>query len=447
MNDRIVTCVACGARAGAASSFKRGRCSQCQADRVRRKGTRTAIWHAIVLIGGVYVAANGTSEPLGAVSFLVLAFAVFDIVFIVVTVVHETAHAVTALLFGFGVREVSIGTGPTIAATRIGDTRLVVKLYPVGGHTLTLPGGENLRAKMFAVSAAGPLSHIPMAAWLATMVTGNELWDILLGPTPELVMFYMLVNLVPVLDNDGRNMVRLFTMSDSQIRAVDAAVSSLSDLSATITDPESNPLERSQRDPILEYLRTPGLTPAQRAECLNNLAVIDVLLEDPDLLAEADEASAEAYELMPDNPALQNTRGSVLIHNGDYTGGIKLMRPTMARIPAEALAESHLDLAYAHVKLGHAFEGRDHFYAVRGRHARPILYAETLRELGALESGVIRGFSEDGEGPADTAARFRSQAGPQAAITGEAIKAHIAATGQDTDLGEVARALAPGPQD
>ena len=447
MSDRIVTCVVCGARAGAASSFRGGRCSRCQTDRVRRKGTRSAIWHAIVLIGGVYVAASGTSEPLGVVPFMVLALAVFDVVFILVTVVHETAHALISLVFGFGVREVSIGAGPTIAATRIGGTRLVVKLYPVGGHTLTLPRGENLHTKMFAVSAAGPLSHIPLAAWLATVSTGSELWDILIGPTPELVMFYMLVNLVPVFDNDGRNMARLFTMSDDKIRAVDAAVSSLSDLSATVTDPASHPLRRSQRDPILEYLRTPGLTPAERAEGLNNLAVIDVLLEDPELLAEADEASAEAYQLMPDHPALQNTRGSVLILNGDYTGGIELMRPTIARIPAEALAESHLDLSHAHVKLGHAFEGRDHLHAVQGRQARPGLYSETLRELGALEVGVIRGFRENDEDPADTAARFRSQAGPQACITGEAIKAHIAATGQDTDLGEIARALAPDPQD
>lgn len=447
MNDRIVTCVVCGARAGAGSSFKRGRCSQCQADLVRRKGTRTAVWHAIVLIGGAYVTASGTSEPLGVVPFIVLSLAVFDVVFIVVTVVHETAHALVSFMFGFGVREVSIGVGPTIATTRVGGTRLVVKLYPVGGHTLTLPRGVNLRTKMFAVSAVGPLSHIPLAAGLASVTTGNELWDILLGPTPELVMFYMLVNLVPVFDNDGKNLVRLFTMSDDQIRAVDAAVSSLTDLSAAIADPGSNPLNRSQRDPILTYLQTSGLTPAQRAEGLNNLAVIDVLLEEPELLAEADEASAEAYELMPDNPAIQNTRASVLILNGDYTGGIKLMRPTMTRIQKQALAESHLDLAYAHVKLGRAFEGRDHLHAVAGRHARPRLYAETLRELGALESGVIRGFGEDGEDPSDTAARFRSLAGPQAVITGEAIKAHIAATGQDTDLGEVARALAPDPQD
>lgn len=447
MSDRAPTCASCGVRAGAGSTFHRGLCAQCQSEKARRKGTRTAIWHIILLAGGIYVLSRGTNEPLDVLSFLVLGIAFFDVLFMLVTVVHETAHAVTALVFGFGVREVSLGVGPRVATTRIGHTRLVLNLYPVGGHTMTMPKGDNLRPKMFAVNAVGPLSHIPLAAWLATVSTGDELWDILLGPTPQLVMFYMLVNLVPVFDNDGRNLVRLFTMSDDQIRAVDAAVSSLTDLSAAIADPGSNPLNRSQREPILMYLKTPGLTPAQRAEGLNNLAVIDVLLEDPELLAEADDASAEAYELMPDNPAIQNTRASVLILNGDYTGGIKLMRPTMTRIQKEALAESHLDLAYAHVKLGHAFEGRDHLHAVAGRHARPRMYGETLRGLGALESSVIRGFGEDGEDPADTAARFRSQAGPQAVITGHAIKAHIAATGQDTDLGEVARALAPVPQD
>lgn len=443
MTNRAPTCVSCGVRAGAASTFRRGLCSQCQNDKARRKGTRTAIWHIFILIGALYVVARGISVPIGSVSFLILSLASFDVLLFVVTVVHEAAHALVALLFGFGLGEVSLGVGPRVAATRVGQTRLVVNLYPVGGHTMTLPWGDNIRSKMFAVTAAGPLSHIPLALWLATLNTGNEIWDIILGWAPELVMFSLLVNVVPVFANDGRSLVQLFSMSEDRLRSMSTAVDSISELTPTLDDPTTNPPNETQRDAILEHLRTPSLTPTDRALALNNLAVVDVLLGDPDLLQEADEASREAFELMPDQPELRNTRGSVLILKGDYSQGIAMMKPTMAKIPAEALGESHLDLAYAHVMLDRPFEGRDHLFAARASHARPDLYAGVLTRLGALEANVIRGFAEADEEPADTASRFRSQAGPQATITGEAIKAHIEATGHDREMMQLAQALAP----
>lgn len=378
MSDRAPTCASCGVRAGAGSTFRRGLCAHCQSEKARRKGTRTAIWHLILLAGGIYVLSRGTTESLDVLSFLVLGIAFYDVLFMLVTVVHETAHALSALVFGFGVREVSLGVGPRVATTRIGHARLVLNLYPVGGHTMTMPKGDNLRPKMFAVNAAGPLSHIPLAVWLATVSTGDELWDILLGPTPQLVMFYMLVNLVPVFANDGRNLMQLFTMSEKRLRAIGTAVTSISELAPTLDDPTTNPPNVTQRAAMLEHLATPGMAPTDRALALNNLAVVDILLGDPELLREADEASKEAVELVPDQPALRNTRGSVLILKGDYSDGIALMKPTMTKIPNESLGESHLDLAYGHVMLGQPFEGRDHLFAARGRHGRPDLYAETL---------------------------------------------------------------------
>lgn len=59
----------------------------------------------------------------------------------------------------------------------------------------------------------------------------------------------------------------------------------------------------------------------------------------------------------------------------------------------------------------------------------------------------MRSFAEAGEEPAVAAARFRTQAGPQATITGEAMKAHISATAEDHDLMDLALALAPEHQD
>jgi len=425
--------------------FRRGLCWQCHAEKTRRRGTTSAMWHIALLIGGIYVfvSSSATTKPIAPLAFILLALAFYDVVLIVVTVVHETAHALTAILFEFGVREVSIGVGPRMASKRIGHTRLVFNLYPAGGHTLTLPHGDNLRPKMLAVTAAGPLSHIPLAAWLATVSTGDELWDVLIRSTPEVVMFYFLINVIPIFDNDGRGLARLFTMSDDQLRAMSSAVSSIAELVPTLDDPVANPPTRAQRNAMLQHLQAPGLSPSDRAFALNNLAVVDVLLDDPELLLEADAASWDAFELMPEQPALRNTRGAVLILKGEYAEGIDLMKPTMTKIPAESLGESHLDLAFGYVRLGQAFEGRDHLYAALRRNARPRLFAETLRHLGDLETAVIRQFLEPGEDPATTAARFRRAAGPQAAITGQAIKAHISATGEDTDLWEIGHALSP----
>lgn len=440
MIDRIVRCTVCGTRAGSASNFRRGRCSDCQESEARRRGTRTALAHIVLFVAAVYALVDGVTGPL---SFLLVAIAFYDILFAVMTVVHEAAHAMIALLFGFGVREVSIGMGPRVATWRLGGTRVVLNLYPVGGHTLTMPSGDHIRPKLFAVMAAGPLSHIPFAAWLFTLSTGNEFWDILFGNAPWLVMVYLVVNVIPVIENDGLNMARLFTMPDEELATLASAVASLEELIPILDDPAANPASPSQREAILAHLATPGLSKSDRALHLNNLAVVDVLLEDSDLLREADEASRDAYALMPDSAAIRNTRGSVMILTGDYAKGIALVQATLARVPREALGESHLDLAFAHAMLGHAFEGRDHLFAADGHHTRPRLYDITLEKLGSLECEVMRGFAERNEEAAATAARFREQAGPQASVTGKAIQAHITATGADGDLLAVARALAP----
>lgn len=391
------------------------------------------------MIVAALLAAGGIDGP---VDFVVVGLALYDLIAMAMTVVHETAHAVAALVLGLGVREVSLGVGPKLGHWMFGATRIVLRLLPVGGHTMILPRGPSLRSRMILVTAAGPLSHIPLAAWLWTLHTGNLLWDALLSPVPELILLHMAFNLIPLLENDGRNLWRLMTWPEERITSVAAMGEAMGELMTTIDDPVANPVTPRQREAILGSLETVR-DPADRALSLNNLAYFDLLGEDPSLLEEADAASQEALELLPDVAAVRNTRGAVMIMLGRYEEGIELMRPTMSHLAAHDLSESHLSLALAHARAGRVFEARQHLHAVTSPVARTRLLAETRALIGGLEAPVLRAFLLEAGDPAEAAARFRRELGPASRTTGEALRAHIEATGEDIDLAPVAAALAP----
>lgn len=402
---------------------------------------RIAVQHIILILVAAQIAIGGVD---GAFEFVIVGLALLDVVAMVLTVVHEASHAAAALVLGFGIREISLGIGPRVLQWRWGPARIKLNLLPVGGHTGVVPRGEGLRWRMILVTAAGPLSHLPLAALLSRLEVPDQTWDILLDLTPQLVIFHMAANLLPIVENDGRNLWRLFTMPEPEIRSLQALGAAMSEIASVLNDPSAGPANQTQRAALLAHLETVDRSDhAARAMALNNLAAIDLLMDDDGVLAEADEASAEAHALLPDQPAITNTRGAVLIMTGRFAEGIELVTATLGKIPPEAVGESHLDLAHAYVETGKVFEARRHLHAIGWRTARPRLLAETLRGLGALEVPVLRRFRDETGGPVEAATKFRREAGAAAATTGEALRAHIQATGEHSDLLEIARRLAP----
>ena len=116
-------------------------------------------------------------------------------------------------------------------------------------------------------------------------------------------------------------------------------------------------VSQEQRKAVLDHLAEIGHDPRSRALSLNNLAAVDILIDDPGLVEEADEASRQAYETLPDLAAIRNTRGAALIAMGQLQAGIDLLEPTLGKTPPESLADSHLSLAHAHISLGRVYEG------------------------------------------------------------------------------------------
>jgi tetratricopeptide (TPR) repeat protein len=80
------------------------------------------------------------------------------------------------------------------------------------------------------------------------------------------------------------------------------------------------------REVFTRLLARPNLAAGSKYLFMNNVAYADVLLDDPALLPEADGYSAAAYKNIPWEPAIQGTRGLVLVLLGNPGEGLPLLR-------------------------------------------------------------------------------------------------------------------------
>jgi hypothetical protein len=113
---------------------------------------------------------------------------------------------------------------------------------------------------MFALTASGPLSHIPLAAWLFTLETGNEIFDILLGIAPEIILIQMLLNVVPVFENDGRSLIRIFRLTEAELSATQSEATMTKQLQP-IFDGDYALVSQEQRKAVLDHLAEIGHDP------------------------------------------------------------------------------------------------------------------------------------------------------------------------------------------
>ena len=113
----------------------------------------------------------------------------FIIIFSVIVIVHEGGHCVIGKMSGIGVKEFSIGLGPTIVGFRKGETLYSLKLLPFGGITI-FEGDEPDEADSpksfrkasvgarFATVLAGPLMNFVLAFLLSLIVIGSVGYDL-----------------------------------------------------------------------------------------------------------------------------------------------------------------------------------------------------------------------------------------------------------------------------
>jgi hypothetical protein len=431
-------CSRCGAQKGSASSFRRQLCETCATKLKANRQVRSSIIHTALLLSGVYVTVTGRE---GVVAYLLFVFAFVDLVGFVTSLVHEAAHAVTGRAVGFRIREISIGIGPRLGSLTFGGVRFILRLYPLGGHTAYLPRGRATRARAIVVTAAGPLSHIPLA-WLADqIISAHPGWQPYAALAVRYILGIGLINLIPFRGVDGHAILKFLVMPDTEVAGMLKTASAMEvaiELQA-VEQGLAAPSE-SHREAFLEHLSDPNVSDRDRAISLNNLAVIDLALEDPKWLQEADQASAEAIQLLADFPAIRNTRGAVLIGLGHDEEGIALMEPTLESIPFEQRGPSHGTLALAYARTGMLFEARRHIAAAHATGLSTSLLEAAEQLAGPLEAEVVRSYL-NGRSPDEAVAMVRDDARALASTIGHILLRHIEKTGEDADLRAMAETL------
>jgi Peptidase family M50 len=353
-----------------------------------KKPTRTWLW-AVVAALYVLPVLTGT-VPLGT-QLATLAPGVGVLVLLIVT--HELGHALVGKALGYRIFEVSVGAGPRLVDVPLGRTRVVVRLLPIGGHTLLAPRSARLLpARDVFVALAGAFVNLFMVLWAFTADLSNAFTFgiVLIGSAVvvENLIPRRVTNAIGVVQSDGLRAALALEADDRALtdalesryvgeayvshRTGDHAGALAWDERGLERFPGSRALEsdaavslvllrryREGRTKLTSLLARDDLAPVQRALYRNNLAWADLMLGDPSLLPEAFEASKEAIGALPDQPAIKGTRAYALILQGAIEDGLVLGAEALRRnTTKESRASNACVLGIGYTRSGRLEAGR-----------------------------------------------------------------------------------------
>jgi len=338
-------------------------CPDCMLKRLRLD----AITNFIILpLVGVLLYFISPLHRLGEAA-LIIGISLF--LYIPFAIVHELAHAAVASLLGFRVFSILLGVGGRVVSGKFLGLKWDVRSLPLGGATiLGGPPAPGYQWKHFFVYLAGPASHALLA-----FLFGSAFVPLLFLDVPPLLTTFCLIcaslNLFSLLANlwprkvptvygeggtDGWHLLRVFFWKPEDFQKRYALYYALEALDA---NEERQPLQARDwaakglalypddemllnvsgvihtylndfaraREIFVRLLERPKLMPGSKFIILNNIAYADAELNDPALLPEADQYSAEAYQNVPWEPAIQGTRGLVLVLLGKPDEGLPLL--------------------------------------------------------------------------------------------------------------------------
>jgi tetratricopeptide (TPR) repeat protein len=284
----------------------------------------------------------------------------------IIVVVHEAGHAVASALLRHRIFEIQIGAGPALRLN-VGRTHVLIGLLPLAGHVASgSASARGFRWKRLVIIAAGPAMNAVMFGIVALMNLPSDL----LRDFAVVNAFVLINNLLPFSQrtslgpqaNDGLALVRTFFDPETVLEEQRAGIAAAE---------AQHLVERGNRDDAREMVRealtvhphsrilrnwlghdlvvsgqlaearevfsslveddrrsespTPrGRNSSSVAIHLNNLAWTDLMLDDPELVSEANAASAKAIELLPGPSAIWGTRAFALIATSHFAEGITL---------------------------------------------------------------------------------------------------------------------------
>ncbi len=405
-NSGKACCSICGIETSTPEFFKSERrsfssrvlkyCPQCWAQRQTRSQRNRLRWWLALTGAGLFVVGFFPGNSLG---WALLNLAWLDACFMLAIAPHEFAHAFTARVLGYRVFRVFLGSGRVWWRGRIFGFAVEARRFPFDGAVVAAPREpRGLRWKQFLFILAGPLANTALLA-LALAALGSQPWWIGLSHGFAGWQIFAAANLLIVLTSlwphevqtalgplpsDGRLLLQtLFGWKENSSQQQHAAWFLLESADCLerrhpeesrawvergLAEYPDNPLLRQQlaslsieageleaaRNILLPLLAEHPAPDATRLTLLNNIAYIDALLGQADLLEEADRYSSEALAAIPWSPALQNTRGVVLLALDRLDEALPLLRTSAEseREHADHTAQCQSVLAIAEARQG-----------------------------------------------------------------------------------------------
>jgi hypothetical protein len=341
-------------------------------------------------------------------------------VLVVLVVTHELGHALVGRLLGYRIFEVSVGLGPRLLNVPLGRTRIVVRLFPIGGHTLLAPKSDRLLpARDVFVALAGAFVNVFVVLWALTADLSNSFTFgiVLVGSAivVENLLPRRVKNPLGVLQSDGMRAALALGSDDQALTdalvaryAGEAYVSHLAgdhagalswDERGLAAYPGARALEGDAavalmylrrydegRSKLVSLLERDDLSTIQRALFQNNLAWADLMLGDPALLPEAIESSKEAIVTFPNLPAVKGTRAYALILQGAVEDGVELAREALrGNRRKDDRASNACVLAIGNARAGRLETARRHIVIAMRLSSESPLIERAIAELEAAD--------------------------------------------------------------
>jgi len=350
---------------------------------------------------GLFLFSRGKG-PLNA--WLLVNLVTWYVVSSLLVCLHELGHALVGRVVGLRVFWVAIGVGRPLYEGQFWGTNLRINLWPSRGATALAASTPHLiRLRLWAAVCAGPATHLApfalcylAAGRLTTFPPAGDIWS---TPAPFAVLLYanallLLLSLFSagggtLTRPDGHRLMQIPFWKEQEVAEYLATYPALEAYEFMRRGDLKQAVARYQAALALaadsyvlrhdlavarllqgeyEQARTAfvGLLsqessrlPGRRLLLLNNIAWADLMLRRADLLREADTYSEEAIKELPNLPAIQGTRGAVLVTLGRAEEGLSLLKKSFRRhSEPSARASVACWIAIAETRTGHGEEAR-----------------------------------------------------------------------------------------
>lgn len=377
-------------------SFRSSRRTLCPTCWSRRRHAFEGWYQVGVVIGGIIGFILLWSNPWSVAGRFLTALFLVDLFLVLSVVPHELGHAAIGRLLGWRVFAIVIGVGKRVFKFDLLGIIFDFRSLPICGITQLAPIDTRwFRLKRFFVYLAGPMVNAAIAVIILWIWWDSwrdfGFWGL---PRPARIcvwanLWIMAANLWPFqskilnLPSDGNQLLKTFSTKQKDAEELQAARFVME---AMLRRDEHKDFEGAlgwcnkglaifpqnlhllnvsgvlcldqqnytrAREIFLQLLPRETKPNGTRYIILNNIAYVDALLGDPELLPEADAYSKEAYGAAPWAPSITGTRGTVLIALGQLEAGIKLLKESFERAwTPRSKAENACHLAMAHTRLG-----------------------------------------------------------------------------------------------